>query len=94
MSLLTSRGSLVPTEAMTLEQLQQTMLSVIQHVATLCPLHRRHATNALLNVAAMRLVDEIGQRETAALLWRLADAVSSTGVPDQDHAIDLRRADA
>ena len=46
--------------------------------------------NAMLNVAVNRILNVEGAAVTAAMLWRLADALSSGVRPGPDQAIDLR----
>jgi len=77
-----------------LPDLRQAMRRIADAVEALPDTHRDLAGNALLNVTAETLIEEVGTGQAALLLRRLAALVEHGLQPPQSGAINLTRCDA
>ena len=75
-------------------QLQSVMQRIQQSMRNIPFSQREYIANALLNLAVTQMLKEEGATQTATILARLGDVVS-TGIdaPDAERAIDLTRFD-
>jgi len=75
-------------------QLQAVMQRIQNSLRDIPGSQREYIANALLNVAVVRLLKEAGPLQTASILVRLGDFVSTGNeAPLPEHAIDLGRLD-
>lgn len=76
-------------------QLQSVMQRIQQSLSDIPPSQREYIANALLNVAVTRMLKEEGAMQTATILARLGDVVSSgNDAPHPERAVDLSRFDS
>lgn len=74
-----------------MERLQRFVPEAVERVGACDP---QLFDNALLNIAVSRIRAVEGGTATAAILWRLADAVASGAPPAAEEAVELTRMDS
>tara|TARA_B100000686_G_C16452844_1_gene793012 strand:- start:179 stop:445 length:267 start_codon:yes stop_codon:yes gene_type:complete len=79
-----------PTEVSNTEKAMRTASASLRESFSNEPVEIRQCmTNALLNIAISRLIEDEGKRNAAAILWRLVDHIQFNSTPTVNNPADL-----